>query len=559
MSSDFLSFINDKKDTLIKEVKEKFKVNFDILQSVYETIAEKKKFDEYIGDRKRVLEKRNNDFDSMSVEDWYKFRKYTEVDKEIFNIYKPIILDEKLPLIIKKYPTMAFQKSNYLRIFYKSLESYKKQKETTELFSKPSNIEGKIYYRGRYFKDTSPYNSDSGSSYLEMTQAPFYIKKSKGRYDGDRQSRFYIVDNIVGVYFEAEKYKIENKNRDLYVQEFKLKNEKSSFKDDVISIKINFETKFSQDRVDESGIVYDEITTEMKKSKSKEKEDKNLDVYAVTNYVADMANSLGFKGIEYAGTKLKDFDQRYSHITFKNEKVYKNLVVFSDGWTEGYTKFNMDKHELESYEKYCIFFKDDIFYAEDDFEPNKNYPLKLNITDVIIKFNEMIFPENHRINSINGMEYYLKIEFEKLLKDKELHISEFFQVNTSEIHNVEGSFRHLPKFREYLEGIGEKDITEIDMSLREEEFKQYLELITPKEETDRFDFRKYMINRIYEEYQYFKFYYDIDSRKFDEIEINSSYNEKIFLEYLELFHEVFGIYYNISFDEMKKNVNIITV
>ena len=73
---------------------------------------------------------------------------------------------------------------NYLRIFYESLKSYKEKKETT-LFSKPSNIEGKIYYRGRYFKDISPYNSDSGSSYLEMTQAPFCIKKSKGRYDGD--------------------------------------------------------------------------------------------------------------------------------------------------------------------------------------------------------------------------------------------------------------------------------------------------------------------------------------------------------------------------------------
>lgn len=555
MFDEFLSFINDEKDTLIKEVKEKFGEKFDILKSVYETIAEKKKFNDYISDRERVLE---DDFDSMSDEDVDKFSKYIEVDNEIFNIYKPLILDENLPLIIKKYPTMAFQKSNYLKIFYNSLESYKKS-ETTKLFSKPSNIEGKIYYRGRYFKDTSPYNSDSGSSYLEMTQAPFYIKKSKGRYDGDRQSRFYIVDNIVGVYFEAEKYKIENKNRDLYVQEFKLKNEKSSFKNDVISININFETNFSQNRVDESGIVYDEIIKEMKKSKLREKYDKNLDVYAITNYVADMANSLGFKGIEYVGTKLKDFDQRYSHITFKNEKVYKNLVVFSDGWTEGYTKFNMDKHELESYEKYCIFFKDDIFYAEDYFEPNKNYPLKLNITDVIIKFNEMIFPENHRINSNNGMEYYLKIEFEKLLKGKELHISEFFQVNTSKIHNVEGSFRQLPKFREYLERNGEKDIIEMDMSLREESFKQFLELITPKKETDRFNFREHMINRTYEDYKYFKFYYDINAQNFNKIEINSNYNEKIFLEYLELFHEVFGIYYNISFDDINKNVSIINV
>ncbi len=59
MFNEILDFIKKNQSLLVEKSKKNFEINFDILESIYLSIIEMKKFEEYIDKRKSILKKYN--------------------------------------------------------------------------------------------------------------------------------------------------------------------------------------------------------------------------------------------------------------------------------------------------------------------------------------------------------------------------------------------------------------------------------------------------------------------------------------------------------------------
>lgn len=550
-------FIDENTEKIVEESKKKLENELDVINAIKDSIVEiDDSFKGIFEEEKRIkLENKR----ILSNDEMLLIQYISTINELIEYDLWHRVFNEDVILLIKQYPRMAYEKSNYLKAFYKGLKKFKESKKEEYPFYTAKNLNKNRYYRGRYFDNESPYELNPTGSFMELTQPPKHIRV-KGRFNEENQSRFYLVNSKLGVYLESEKFKKSNKNRDLYIQEFKLKElDDKKLEDDIFTFFKGFELKFSPIRDDEIGKSFEKIEDIILKEKSTEMYEKNLEVYSVTNYIADMVNSLDFKGIEFTGTKLNSLCW-YSKFTLNDSKMYRNLIVFSDGWTEYNVKKNMTKYELEAYEEYLKYFKEKIFYASKYFEPVKNYPEKIVIDDVIKEFNELLFLEDSKFkifSTLNIDIYKFEFDFQKLLKDGNGKQSDYIKISV-DIDIEDSSIYDFPFLSEYEKDVQKNHklfIKEFDFDNNKEQFYKYL-----KKHTSNINGREYDYEYEFKEVKDFKFYLskDINNEiKLEKIEFSEKAKREIITDYLNLFHRLFGVYYNIQIDENFENIKLI--
>lgn len=552
--------IDSGKNEIVERSKELFKEELNVMKAIKNTLTElDSSFKEIFEEEEKLREKDEREifWGKDNEEDIKNYRYFSEINEILKNNLWYRVFNEDLILLIKQYPRMAYEKSNYLKAFYKGLKQFKNDKQPTHQFKTAKDLTQNTYYRGRYFDNESPYELNPTGSFMELTQPPKHIRV-KGRFNEENQSRFYLVNSKLGVYLESEKFKKSNKNRDLYIQEFKLKElTDKKLEDDIFTFFKGFELKFSPIRDDEIGKCFEKIEDIVLKEKSTEMYEKNLEVYSVTNYIADMVNSLDFKGIEFTGTKLNSLCW-YSKFTLNDSKMYRNLIVFSDGWTMYNVEKNMTKYELEAYKEYLKYFKDKIFYASDYFEPVKNYPEKIVIEDVIEEFNELLFLEDSKFkifSPLNRDIYKFIFDFKKLVQESKGELNNFINVKI-DVEDVD--ITDFAFLREYEQEVNEKPelfIEKFDFDNNKEQFYKYL-----KRHTSNINGREYDYEYEFKEVKDFKFYLskDINNKiKLEKIEFSEKTKREIITDYLNLFHRLFGVYYNIKIDENFENIKLI--
>lgn len=559
---DIEKFIDENTEKIVEESKKKLENELDIINAIKESMVEiDSSFKEIFEEEEKLRKKDEREifFGDNKEEDTKKYGYFSEIDEKIKHSLWNEVFNEDLTLLIKQYQRMAFKKSNYLKGFYLGLKELKESKKETFQFHTSQKIEKNKFFRGRYFDNESPYDSKRIWSFYELVQPPKHIM-GKGRFNEENQSRFYLANSKLGVYLELDKNKQENKNKDLYIQEFGLKQEKiEELKKEVFAFFKGNEIKLTPVRDDEIGKAFEHISDLVFKEKSEEEYEKNLDVYIITNYIADIVNSIGFKGLEFTGTKLNSMQWNTS-FTIKDDKMYKNFVIFSDGWTIHSVEKNMTKYELEAYKEYLDYFKEKIFYASDYFEPVKNYPEKIVIEDVIEEFNELLLIEKYSNNCYIGNRdkiYDLFFDFKKLCNEKECKVFEFmkFDINMQELE-IE-CFPFLIKYKAELKNDLRNEIKFIetfDLENEKEHFNKYLykvKLNVLGKEVEK--------ETEYEELKDFNFTLKNEEKniKLERVDFSHKIKRKILTDYLDLFHRLFGVYYNIQIDENFENIKLI--
>lgn len=130
--------------------------------------------------------------------------------------------------IIKKYGFMAVKENKNLENLYSEV----KKSDLTGLLIDRKNIRN-YFFRGRLFDKGEKVNTlkeerNEKKPFLSFIQPPLKRKLNSGRFNHINNSFFYISDNKYAPYFELEKYKAWNKDKELYIQKFELKKENTN-------------------------------------------------------------------------------------------------------------------------------------------------------------------------------------------------------------------------------------------------------------------------------------------------------------------------------------------
>lgn len=489
-------------------------------------------------------------YDNQTLNEDYK--DLNERDKGIIQDIRIYILGEDIHQYIKRYPRMAIERSLLLKTFYEYVKDNKKE----------YTITNKTFFRGRLFdNDDTPYKESkltiSHLPYLELVQPPFG-KAGKGRFNEESQSRFYLCDSLIGVYFETNKYKLENKNKRLYIQEFKTKKDLTEI------------YKF-YDFI--TGRIYCTEASDSILDKAKESIRNHYleDDYDISNYFADIINASMYNGIEYKSAKFSQ-ESRWLRvndlINFNDKNIYNNFTFFSDCWNDYIEKNSLLPREYERFLEYYNFGSK--IQGADYFENNGN-PRELKVEEVILElFNGNIeyfdiLPNatlNYNLTGI--LEYNYSFNFKALFKTGRMKITDFFifKVNDEILSNSmeEGFINNYSIFKEkkptqdYFFEFNEK--TQIYFQI----FKE-LKVYTKANRVNKIKYIEIPGN----EEKISKFVFTIRYEEMpngdsvpviEKVEIDKEFQLVILNEFLKFFHKYFGIYYEIYFDKENEIIMI---
>ena len=430
-----------------------------------------------------------------------------------------MIVEEDIGLIIKKYPRVAIEKSIVLKALYTTFEKCN-WKDVYDFAKEENNT----FYRGRLFDEgESPYLFNE--PYKEIVQPP-ELYASEGRFNEKNQSRFYLTNKKIGAYFECRKHLLENKNKELYVQEFRC------IKNPVNNLNIAFFNQIF-------GIKFTRVpTTLYDVAKVKVRELHLNEDYGFSNYLADIVNATSkYKGISYYSSIFYNcFKHEYgSYIQLEEEKIYKNITVFSRTWDNADSELNLTDGEFE---------------AKDYFEPIKTYPVKLEPKEVILSFFKegYLKIDNNEINLKYGVsddiEFAIKLNFEKLFENLNTELTGVREILKIEINDSslgiteENWIRTFESFNERTNCYKNKFKNEFEKLDIEINTKGY----NKKELEKDFSIRN------------FKFYFNIETRNdknylsVKKVELSKKAYIRIINEIIEFFNKYFGIYYRIVID-----------
>lgn len=489
------------KEGLKEEIEELLKKEKDIKFSKLEEICyEKIKLDE---EQLKIIKNRQND----------------KINREIKFIINGLF-NEDLEIIIKRYPRMAIEKSLILRIYHKLLSEI----ENNEKF------EESLYYRGRLFdKGKSPFCNEE--PYMELVQPPEDYA-GKQRYSEEKQSRFYIMNKKIGTYFECRKYEKENKEKDLYVQEFEM-----------------IDTNLNVVKLDSINgeLFYPTPSTIIEATLEKIKEvsyDRN---YEITNYIADIINATSKKhGISYESVILYNENNLFNDINFE---IYRNFVLFFDVWDKDKYKRGLTEYKKDEFEKY--FKTGTKLEAKNYFKPIKIFPEKLEPKDVILEFfseENMNLVNSGLVKSFGKYDVKISIEvnFQELFKNLNKEVNNIRNIMCLEYNDKED--------KKFLEDYYTK------------KFKEHLYKITDINNKTEIDFSEY---NIFKDILIDNFYkiadYKIQIRKEDEkyivekVEFSNGFHKEITDKIMNVFHYYFGIYYRIIIDYERDKIGLFEV
>lgn len=487
--------------------------------------------------------------------------KDTKSSEIAFKIYKMVslieerILYEDIFILIKRFPRMAIEKSLILKLYYSML---KNDSANAKLYK----LEGK-YFRGRLFeKNFSPYFSQE--PYMEIVQPSFKFA-GKGRFNEQGQSRFYVMNNKIGTYFECRKYLEENKNKDLFVQEFEAINSEKNSK--IIKLDTYFDFGFYPSPSSVFEYVNDKIRDYHLKSD-----------YNISNYIADIVNATSnFEGIAYNSAIFYSENNWLDYLKFKKESSYQNITLFSDVWDkEKYLQSLEYDFEKRDFEEFFSGIEGKSFL-----KPVKKYPMKLTPKDVIIElFSEEYFKiENWKLNLISGvneLKYQFNFDFETLFENLNSEVT-----GIKSIFNIIVDEKDLDLNDEKNEFIELYDVVDWKTKFYEDIFKNEFDNLKNELNTKKFpklfsvDFSNQKLIEI-EEKDYigrvvtdnidnfaFKFenflYKDKNYLKIIEVSLSEKMYREILEEIFNFFHEYFGIYYKIVKDYENDSLMLINL
>lgn len=469
------------------------------------------------------------------------------------------IIYEDIEKIIKRYPKMAIEKSIVLKLYYLMLLNEESKVSTYNL-----NI-NKNYYRGRLFeKDKSPY--DNQEPFRELVQPPLeYARKS--RFNEEGQSRFYITNRKIGAYFECRKYQKENKDLDLFVQEFKPIERDC---ENILRLKAYFDFGF-----------YPSPETIYEYLNDKLNEYHLNNNYDISNYIADIVNATSkYKGISYNSAIFYSENNFLDYLKFRKENVYQNITFFSEIWDkEYYLKSLKSEFEKRYYETY---FKEiEGLEGKDYFVPSKPYPTKLTPKQVILElFKEEYFKiENWRLNlrcGIDEIKYYFEFNFDKLFENMNVEIfgiDGILKINLSEDElKFDSDIENEQKFAEMFDSVNFR--TKFYKDCFQDEFDKIEEVLKYKNTQDRIkiDFSNQNLIEIKKEDIHYLFKNDIENFAFEfsskiingkyylkveKVRLSKKTKKDIITEVVKFFDRFFGIYYKILIDYERDSIMLV--
>lgn len=350
-----------------------------------------------------------------------------EMESDIDNIEK----------IIKKYGFMAIKENKTLEKLYENI----KNSNLKELIYDSKINES--FFRGRLFnlgekEDDIKKEGNTESQYLSFVQPPLKLKLNIARFNHINNSYFYLSNIKYAPYFELEKFKKENKENELFVQEYKVKNENLNLLD------TNKIDNFIRRTLSLPHITY---------------ENKNKSVlsdnYSVSNFFVDLFKlnkNTNFNGVFYNNKKsfnifLKGKNKFILETdVINNILLYENITFFSDYWSYKTIKLEdlyeieknnniEDEDEIKKLKDFGINElteknKEDCIEAITYFEPI-DQPKKIDIEEIIIEtFNTFILKKtiNYGVCPKLFLECRIICNFNELITSKKMKKNDFFKV-----------------------------------------------------------------------------------------------------------------------------------
>ena len=344
---------------------------------------------------------------------------------------------DNLEKIIRKYGFMAVKENKTLEKLYEEV----KKSDLTELFYDNDKIK-KCLFRGRLFKKGEKETiikkeGNEFNQYLSFVQPPLKIKLSIARFNHINNSYFYLSNSKYAPYFELEKFKQENKEKELFVQTYEIKNKNLNL------LNTNKIDNFIRTKL---GLPTNTFDIKNKSILS--------DNYNVSNFFIDLFKlnkNTSFNGVFYNNKKsfnifLKGKNKFILETNvINNILLYENITFFSDYWSYETIKLE-DLYEIENNtiknEDEIKKFKDsgiigltektkeNCLEANNYFEPI-GQPEKIDVENIIIDiFNSITLRKQIKYDVLNKplLECYINCNFEKLITSKKMKINDFFKI-----------------------------------------------------------------------------------------------------------------------------------
>lgn len=357
----------------------------------------------------------------------------------MINLEEELKMEEdinNLEKTIRKYGFMSIKENKTLEKLYEKI----KESDLTELFYDNNKFKN-CFFRGRLFnkeeKETIiKKEGNEFNQYLSFVQPPLKVKLSIARFNHINNSYFYLSNSKYAPYFELEKFKQENKEKELFVQAYEIKNKNLNLLntnkiDNFIRTKLGLPTNTFD--IKNRSILSDN--------------------YNVSNFFIDLfklnKNTI-FNGVFYNNKKsfnifLKEKNKFILETNvINNILLYENITFFSDYWSYETIKLEdlyeienntvKDENKIKEFKDSGIIeltekTKENCLEASTYFEP-VGQPKKINVENIIIDtFNSIVLRKQIKYDILNKplLECFINCDFKKLITSGKMKINDFFK------------------------------------------------------------------------------------------------------------------------------------